>query len=369
MGFDSPILFCPHLFWDSPPTEAIQGRVEGTVPIYDFENRLTSVTGPGLTATYAYDGFGRRVKQTVNGVVTYFLHDGDQVIEEWGSGGVLQATYTYGSGIDENLTMNRGGQTYYYFHDGLGSVTDLTKATGELVESYQYDAYGQPTTPSTVGNPYLFTGREYDQETGLYHYRARAYHPGIGRFIQRDPLSYLPDTNLYRYVYNNAINWVDPWGLDKNKPWWQKLEEGYYYGTSYGQEAAEWYAQQQIKTGNPWWGVPGAISSLWTPETYQDTAWTLITGRGVGGYLGRPYYQYYPAGNERYVSRYLTRGRGWKPPFNVGSEAAEKLSLPPHNPGTAVRRVIPNPFRYTKGPSRIDPKFGHPGGGTEYILR
>ncbi|MBI2139066.1 RHS repeat-associated core domain-containing protein, partial [Candidatus Woesearchaeota archaeon] len=115
-------------------------------------------------------------------------------------------------------TMSRASQTYYYFHDGLGSVTDLAKSTGELVESYSYDVYGAPSSSSTVGNPYLFTGREYDQETGLYYYRARYYAPSIGRFLQRDPLKYLPDINFYRYVYNNPTNWIDPLGLEAKNP-------------------------------------------------------------------------------------------------------------------------------------------------------
>ncbi len=113
--------------------------------------------------------------------------------------------------------MTRGGQTYYYFYDGLGSVSDLTNAAGEVVESYQYDVYGIPSQPSLVGNRYLFTGREYDQETGLYHYRARTYYSGIGRFGQRDPLTWGPDDermfaiNAHSDQINILINngWVD----------------------------------------------------------------------------------------------------------------------------------------------------------------
>lgn len=59
-----------------------------------------------------------------------------------------------------------------------------------------------------------FTGREWDKETGLYYYRARYYDPMEGRFISKDPLSFAGgDVNLYGYVQNNPINWIDPWGL------------------------------------------------------------------------------------------------------------------------------------------------------------
>ena len=64
-----------------------------------------------------------------------------------------------------------------------------------------------------VGNRSLFTGREYDAESGRYHARARSYDPTLGRFLQRDPLGSLPDVNLYRYVGNNPATFVDPWGL------------------------------------------------------------------------------------------------------------------------------------------------------------
>ena len=92
----------------------------------------------------------------------------------------------------------------------------LTDEDGELLETVEYDVYGSPSitqhgsNPPT-GNRYLFTGREYDFETGLYHYRARAYSPSLGRFLQRDPV---PAMNLYEYVRNNPTVFTDPEGTD-----------------------------------------------------------------------------------------------------------------------------------------------------------
>ncbi|MBP9854381.1 MAG: DUF1080 domain-containing protein [Candidatus Omnitrophica bacterium] len=185
---------------------------------YDFENRLSSVSGGiplggRVNATYLYDGLGRRIRKTVNSAVTKFVYDGDRVIEERNSSGGLIAEYVYGAGLDEVLVMTRAtGERYYYIYDGLGSVIQLTNAQGQVVESYSYDPYGKPLNVSYLGNPYMFTGALYDREIGLYYMRARMYDPTIGRFLQRDPLGYIDSVNLYTYVVNNPINLIDPMG-------------------------------------------------------------------------------------------------------------------------------------------------------------
>jgi RHS repeat-associated protein len=102
--------------------------------------------------------------------------------------------------------------TYYYHFDVLGSVIALSNTSGNIVERYSYDVFGEPNRVSSVGNPYMFTGREYDPCTGLYYYRARYYKPLIGRFLQTDPLRKWSELNLYTYVKNNPINMTDPSG-------------------------------------------------------------------------------------------------------------------------------------------------------------
>ena len=89
----------------------------------------------------------------------------------------------------------------------------------------------------------------------------------------------------------------------------------------------------------------------------------------AGTYLGRPYWQYYPAENPAYASRYVTRGWGWKRPWNLGTQAAEKLSLPPYNPASAARQVSLPWRRYLPLPRRVAPANGLPGGGWEYVLK
>ena len=70
-----------------------------------------------------------------------------------------------------------------------------------------------PSSTNYLKNPFTFTGREYDEETGCYYYRARYYCPDTGRFLSEDPIGFAGlDENLYRYVFNNPTNYIDPNG-------------------------------------------------------------------------------------------------------------------------------------------------------------
>jgi RHS repeat-associated protein len=103
-------------------------------------------------------------------------------------------------------------------------VVALSDVNSVLVERYTYDVFGRPTirdpngaeiAESAFANPYLFTGRAYDAETGLFYYRARYYDFATGRFLQPDPTGYTDGLNLYSYCGNNPFNFLDPSGLCK----------------------------------------------------------------------------------------------------------------------------------------------------------
>ncbi len=207
---------------------------------YDFENRLVQVRQSGtltLIADYHYDALGRRVEKVLAaGTTTRYLLDGVEVVEEYDAVGNWQARYVYEDGIDRPRCMDRadiadvnGNQNttevlrFHYHQQALGSVTEMTQPTGAVVEWVTYDVYGQPTirdqqgiviARSAIGNPYLYTGREYDPEDGLYHYRARAYSPRAGRFLQRDPVGCIDSCDLYEFVRSAPLVRVDPFGLD-----------------------------------------------------------------------------------------------------------------------------------------------------------
>ena len=188
--------------------------------VWDPENRLTSVTlpGSGETVSFQYDPFGRRIYKSSPYGTTIFVYDGINVIEEVSADGSLVALYTHGLNMDEPLAMLRGNTMRYYLADGLGSVTSLTDAKGNLTSTYQYDSFGNLTASTgSIFNPFRYTGREFDTETGLYFYRARYYDPSIGRFISEDPIRFRGGINFYCYVKNNPINWIDPFGLCRKK--------------------------------------------------------------------------------------------------------------------------------------------------------
>jgi RHS repeat-associated protein len=184
---------------------------------WDVLNRLVRIDFPdGTYAAYRYDAFGRRVLKDFNGALTRYVYDGDAILLEYDGADVLQARYSHGEEIDQPLAIERAGQSFFYHTDYLGSVQLLTDVTGAVANAYDYDAFGnlEATSFETVANPYGFSGRERDAESGLMFYRARYYDPKIGRFISEDPIGFHSgDSNLYRYVANGPNLYVDPQGL------------------------------------------------------------------------------------------------------------------------------------------------------------
>jgi RHS repeat-associated protein len=191
---------------------------------WDFENRMSSVTLPGTggTVSFKYDPFGRRIYKSSSSGTSVFAYDGGNLIEETNSTGAVVARYEQTQNIDEPLAMLRSSATSYYHADGLGSINSLSNSAGAIANTYTYDSYGNLTASTgSLVNPFRYTGREFDSETNLYYYRARYYDASTGRFLAEDPISFKGGANFYRYVKNNPVNLVDPFGLNPGAvPWW-----------------------------------------------------------------------------------------------------------------------------------------------------
>src|SRR5262249_399825 len=152
-------------------------------------------------------------------------------LEEW-VGGQAQAQYVWGPGyVDQLVERDRDAngdgtleERLYALQDANWNVTALMDTSGNVVERYAYDPFGQTTAlapawstrgSSAYGWAYPFQTGRYDSATGLYGFRERDYSPTLGRFVERDPLGFAAgDTNVYRFVGNGPTNATDPSGLD-----------------------------------------------------------------------------------------------------------------------------------------------------------
>jgi RHS repeat-associated protein len=215
---------------------------------YDPMDRLTSVTPDSPTTgsikvTMGYDSQGRRAWKksfawntgtsawaTTPSTYLKFAYDGMNLVAEFTSNGTtdtLLQTYAW----NPNATGGVGGllsitdyrtstpKTYLPFYDGNGNVTGLTDAaSGSIVATYSYDPFGNLTASGGIAaaaNPFRFSTKYFDSETGLYYYGYRLYSPAQNRFITRDPSGEINGgPNLYAFVGNDPINGIDQFGLN-----------------------------------------------------------------------------------------------------------------------------------------------------------
>jgi RHS repeat-associated protein len=186
-----------------------------TEQIESIPESMTVVTAGAHRSAFAYNGLSQRVKivEKDNGTVTgtkqfvWCLGEPQPCEERDVSNTVTKRYYPQG--------MQVGSTNYYYTRDHLGSIREMTDSSGIVQTRYDYDPYGRRTKVNgSVDTDFGFTGHYYHQPSGLNLALYRAYDADLGRRISRDPIEEFGGLNLYGYVGNNAVNIVDPLGLE-----------------------------------------------------------------------------------------------------------------------------------------------------------
>ncbi len=194
---------------------------------YDPLNRLIKVTIGNDIYQYTYDPFNRRISKKHQNEVENYLYYGDLEIGSADKNGAIKQLRTLGIGIGAEagaaVFIEIEGQEYVPIHDLQGSVRALVDVeTNKVAEFYRYaafgevtifDSYGNELEYSEIGNPWFFSGKRLDTESGLYFFGKRYYSAELGRWFTPDPLGFADGANLYSYVHQNPLNANDLYGL------------------------------------------------------------------------------------------------------------------------------------------------------------
>ncbi|MCR8843766.1 hypothetical protein NQ117_08705 [Paenibacillus sp. SC116] len=190
---------------------------------YDKKNRLTKVIGDHNPVTYSYTGEGLLYERVENNVKNRYYYDANKLLlaeAVVGADGKAKIKYVYLYDLNGKLIGRQDAATsqlQYYQLNGHGDVVAIVDESGKKLNEYRYDIWGLPLEEKeTVSNILKYSGEYWDKTTGLQYLRARWYDPSMGRFISEDTYEGEPDNplslNLYTYVANNPLGYIDPSG-------------------------------------------------------------------------------------------------------------------------------------------------------------
>ena len=200
---------------------------------WDAENRLISVSSNGVPVVQnQYDYMSRRVMKATATQTNTFLYDGWNLIRE-NIGAATTSSRSYVWGLDLSGTLQGAGgvggllcwiegrdgspsRPFFPSYDANGNITDLVDTNGTVVAHYEYDPYGNTIAKSgdqADTNPFRFSSKYRDGETGFYYYGYRYYNPELGRWLSRDPIGEMGGANIYVFVANCPLCFIDPHGL------------------------------------------------------------------------------------------------------------------------------------------------------------
>ncbi|MEC7839194.1 MAG: RHS repeat-associated core domain-containing protein [Chlamydiota bacterium] len=215
---------------------------------YDALNRLISVNvDDRVRVKYVYDSLNRRLEkrveekskesQWIEKNVTRYMYDGNDEIGDFRSDGSIQTLRVLGQGFGSDIgaavAIEIGSNIYAPIHDQRGSLCSLVDIeTGLVAECYRYSAFGEETIydgtgavvePKDTINPWRFSSKRVDEETGLIFFGKRYYQPDLGRWTTLDPIGYKDGINRYLFTHNNPLTNIDHYGLFSFSSIWNSV--------------------------------------------------------------------------------------------------------------------------------------------------
>ena len=184
---------------------------------WNYLDQLVKVTNGSKVSQFTYDHSGRRIRKTDSSGTRYYFYNGlEPVLEFDSNGNIVKEEFSIGGElICKTIQPSAPSgiqQITYHLNDHLGSAVFILDSAGNLLANHYHDPFGKAwNVKGDIGNDVRFTGKEYEEDIGLYYFAMRWYDPEVGRFVSVDPMEPMG----YVFVANNPMRYVDPSGIIK----------------------------------------------------------------------------------------------------------------------------------------------------------
>ena len=250
--------------------------------LYDALGRLIAFSDGDVNISYKYDPLGRCYERQEVDTIIQYIYQFDTEIGALENGQTKELRAIHGQFSSFAFELNNS--FCFPIRNHRGDTSMLLDEKGEPVSVYRYNAFGESIHDGSKESPWLFSGQRFDASTGLYAYAKRNYDPATGRWLTPDPLGFADGSNLYAYVHNNPLIYIDPYGLStfSINQFCQGFGRGFLDDTTWG---ASSYALGEYEC-NDWasrfgYGV-GTAASLGAGLYYGGTEAKIIGGIGKG---------------------------------------------------------------------------------------
>src|SRR3984957_18900371 len=247
---------------------------------YDALGRLTAFHQGSTKIEFQYDPLGRRLACLSPDSTVYYLYQLDTEIGAHEQGKLSEFRLIH---KQATLALELNGKCYIPIRNPRGDICQLQDGQVPAV-TYRYDDFGACTHEGTISSPWLFSGQRYDSITALYHFDKRENDPHSGRWLTPDPLGFAEGRNLFAYVNNNPLIYVDPYGL------WREEVKDFLHGSSRGfVDDTSWNASSHLlgnyrstSTAGNWGYHLGTGASMAASVLYGGAEVRLLKGAFTG---------------------------------------------------------------------------------------